>query len=105
MLAADTKPRLPIISDDSYAVALANRDMPPELVDTSLARIRAGQLSAGYVEHIAIADHVDAVLFAYGNLQALPGFHDWVVNNSRSLIPLGPTRTLYLLKEPTDTTS
>jgi hypothetical protein len=76
----------------------------PELVDTSVARIRAGQLSAGYVEHVAVADHVDAILFAYRNLQALPGFHDWVVNNSRSVMPLGPTRrSIYW--EPTDTTS
>jgi hypothetical protein len=67
-----------VISDDQYAVALANRDVPPQLVDTSGVRITSGYLTASEMEAYITRNRIHVILFATGRLNQLPGFHEWV---------------------------
>ena len=57
---------------------LAGRTVPPQLVDTSSVRIASGQLSASYLEHIFLDSRADAVVFASGRFDRVPGFRDWI---------------------------
>jgi hypothetical protein len=85
-----------VVTDDQFAAALAGRDVPPALVDTSLVRVRSGDLTADAVEGIADQPDVDAVLLATGRLAALPGFRAWVGEHFPDAVDLGGGRTLYL---------
>jgi hypothetical protein len=72
-----------IITDAQFVAALANRDTPPWLVDTSSVRILSGHLTAGELLQAGTDPRVHAVLFATGRLTAAPlaGFHDWVAGH------------------------
>lgn len=61
-----------VITDDQYTVALAGRDVPPGLVDTSQVRIVSGSLSGA--ELLAAADDPEnaGILEATGRLRLLP---------------------------------
>jgi 4-amino-4-deoxy-L-arabinose transferase-like glycosyltransferase len=87
-LRSGTAPRELVVTDDQFAASLADRDVPPGLVDTSYVRVASGDLSAAEVEAVADEGDVHAVLLATGRLAALPGFRAWV--------DLGDGRTLYL---------
>jgi hypothetical protein len=85
-----------VVTDDQFAAALAGRDVPPQLVDTSLVRVRSGDLTVDAVEAITDQPDVDGVLLASGRLAALPGFRAWVGERFPDVIDLGDGRTLYL---------
>jgi hypothetical protein len=85
-----------VVSDDQYIVALANRDTPPQLVDTSLVRIRSGDLTAEEVKAASQGPDGTAFLFATHRLSHLPGLESWVQGRSRSRDRLDVNRTLYL---------
>ncbi|MGH6680840.1 MAG: hypothetical protein ACREDL_18365, partial [Bradyrhizobium sp.] len=70
-----------VLSDDQYVAALANRDLPPQLVDTSFVRIASGYLSAAQLEGFIARDRIRVVLFATGRFGRVPGFHAWVSQN------------------------
>jgi 4-amino-4-deoxy-L-arabinose transferase-like glycosyltransferase len=72
-----------IITDAQSVAALANRDTPPWLVDTSFVRILSGHLTNGELLQAGTDPRVHAVLFATGRLTAAPvaGFHDWVAGH------------------------
>lgn len=70
-----------VLSDDQYAAALADRDLPPQLVDTSFVRITSGYLSAAQLEDLIARDRIRVILFATGRLDRVPGFHAWVSRN------------------------
>ena len=76
-LAQLTRPGEKVISDDQFGTALAGRDTPPELVDTSLVRVRSGDLSLSTVEGLARRDGVRVLVLATGRLVLLPGLVDW----------------------------
>jgi 4-amino-4-deoxy-L-arabinose transferase-like glycosyltransferase len=84
VLAADlertTEPGQWIVTDAPFAAALANRDAPPWLVDTSWVRVLSANLTNDELLHGAADHRVHAVLFVTGRLTALPlvGFHRWV---------------------------
>ena len=85
-----------VLTDDQYGAALADRAVPPELVDTSFVRVRSGDLTAEGVEAIAERDHVRAVLFATGRLDGLPGLREWAARRYPRVVDLGRGRTLYV---------
>jgi hypothetical protein len=95
-LRAGTAPGSFVVTDDQFAAALAGRDVPPPLVDTSLVRVRSGDLSVDSVEAITDQPDVDGVLLATGRLAALPGFRAWVGERFPDAVSLGGGRTLYL---------
>jgi 4-amino-4-deoxy-L-arabinose transferase-like glycosyltransferase len=67
-----------VLSDDQYVAALANRDVPPQLVDTSAVRITSGYLTASELETYITRSRIHTILFASGRFDLLPGFRDWV---------------------------
>jgi 4-amino-4-deoxy-L-arabinose transferase-like glycosyltransferase len=95
-LRAGTAPGDLVVTDDQYAAALADRDVPPELVDTSFVRVTSGDLTAAEVEAIAERSNARGVLFASGRLALLPGFREWTAARYPRVVDLGEGRTLYL---------
>lgn len=94
-IAAFTAPGQPIVSDDQYALALANRDTPPELVDTSLVRIATKRLTAAQLEAILQRPDTRFVVLATGRLDHVPGFTAWLNANFHPLIDLGGGAAIY----------
>jgi 4-amino-4-deoxy-L-arabinose transferase-like glycosyltransferase len=89
-----------VVTDDQYVAALAGRDTPPELVDTSLVRIGAGSLTTAEVEQLIRRDGVRVVLFATGRFDHLPGFRAWVETNFHPVKSFGAGETLYVRSAP-----
>jgi hypothetical protein len=95
-LATATQPGDLVVADDQYIVALAGRDVPPQLVDTSLVRIQSGYLTTAQVETAVQQPAVRAVLFCSGRFDLLPGFRDWVAANYMLVGSFGRRGALYL---------
>jgi hypothetical protein len=94
-IASFTTPGQPIVTDDQYAAALADRSTPPELVDTSSVRIAAKYLTAAQLEAILSRPDTRFVVLASGRLQLTPGFMPWLTANYRELVDLGAGRGIY----------
>jgi len=90
----------PVVTDDQYVAALAGRDTPPELVDTSLVRIATGSLTTGEVERFIRRDDVHVVLFATDRLDRLPGLRAWIEANFQPVKSFGAGETLYIRNAP-----
>jgi 4-amino-4-deoxy-L-arabinose transferase-like glycosyltransferase len=84
-----------VVTDDQYAAAQAGRSTPPELVDTSLVRVRSGDLNTAQAEAIAARQPVRAVLVATGRLDSLPGFSEWASREFPHHEALGDHRALF----------
>jgi hypothetical protein len=96
VLAAATTPDDLVITDEQYVAGLADRDVPPNLVDTSNVRVQAGYLSAAQLEAAASSSQVRAVLFYSGRLDRVPGFRAWVAANFVLVRSFGTGQALYL---------
>jgi hypothetical protein len=86
-----------MIATDAQSVAfLAERDVPPELADTSFLRIKAGYLSSQ--EFIAASEkyRVRMVLFWTGRLNTMPGLVEWARANFSRHLEVAPGRVLYM---------
>lgn len=94
-IAAFTTPDQPVVSDDQYLAALANRSTPPELVDTSFVRIQTKYLTAARLEAILSRPDTRFVVLASGRFQTIPGFTSWLSVNYRKLVDLGDGRAIY----------
>ena len=78
-LQSATQPDQLVVTDAQFITALANRNTPPELLDTSSVRIVTGYVT--YQQLVQAAEHpqVHAVLFYTGRLaREIPAFHTWV---------------------------
>jgi 4-amino-4-deoxy-L-arabinose transferase-like glycosyltransferase len=82
-----TTPDQWIISDAQYAVALANRDTPPWLVDVSLTRRASGYLTSDELQLAAADARVHAVVFGTYHLASgsTASFHSWVAEHFKLL--------------------
>jgi 4-amino-4-deoxy-L-arabinose transferase-like glycosyltransferase len=83
-----------VITDDQFGAALAGRDTPPELVDTSMVRVESGSLTAAEVEHMATRDRVPVIVFATGRLTLVPGLVDWAETSYPTLERIGTATIL-----------
>jgi hypothetical protein len=99
-LRAQLAPGSLVVSDDQASVAQAGLEAPPELVDTSLVRIRSTGMTSADVEGVIEREHVRAVLFATGRLDRVPGLRDWVSAHLPLVVDLGEGRVLYLAPAP-----
>ena len=90
-----------VLTDDQYVAALANRDVPPPLVDTSAVRITSGYLTATRLEDYIIHNRIHVILFASERFDLLPGFRDWVAARYTRIADFDHGGALYLL-EPND---
>ena len=72
-----------VITDGQFIAGLADRNTPPELVDTSGVRINTGYLTLAQLEQAAANPRVHAVLFYTGRfyLPNVAGFHAWVAQH------------------------
>ncbi len=95
-LQAVTRPSDPIVTDDQYMAALAGRDTPPELVDTSMVRIASGDLTTPSIEAIAERSGSHAFLFSTGRFLQLAGLESWASAHYPRHVTLDSQRTLYL---------
>jgi 4-amino-4-deoxy-L-arabinose transferase-like glycosyltransferase len=95
-LQAVTRPSEPIVTDDQYLAALAGRDTPPELVDTSMVRLGSGDLTAQSIETISERSKSRAFLFSTGRFLQLAGLQSWVAARYPHHEALDPQRMLYL---------
>lgn len=77
LIQALTTPSDYILVDDPYLAYLNRRLMPPQLVDTSIFRIRSGALSGADVVEHAEAFDVRVMLLLSDNLRELKKFRDW----------------------------
>ncbi|HLI06857.1 MAG TPA: glycosyltransferase family 39 protein [Ktedonobacteraceae bacterium] len=89
-------PNEQVITDAQFIAALANRDVPPSLVDTSLVRIQTGYLTTQQVIDAASSPRVHAVLFFTGRLQRLGGFHAWVARHFHLAYRYGSGQELWV---------
>ena len=96
-LRAAIAPDQQVVTDGQFVAALANRDTPPALVDTSMVRIETHYLTLGQLESIASQPQVHAVLFFTGrfHLPDVAAFHAWVARHFRLLRNYGGGRELW----------
>ena len=86
-----TTPGQQVITDEQFIAALANRSVPPFLVDTSMVRIVSGYLTLPQLIQAASAPNVHAVLFYSGrfSIKQVAGFHAWVAQHFHLLRTYG----------------
>jgi len=72
-----------VLTDHPYLAFLAGRRVPPELVDPSETRLRAGDLTDERVLALAVAYRPKVVVLWNGKLNRLPRFMDWVTTTYR----------------------
>jgi 4-amino-4-deoxy-L-arabinose transferase-like glycosyltransferase len=87
-----------VLSDDQYVAALANRDVPPQLVDTSAVRITSGYLTSAQLKDYITRNRIHVILFANGRFDLLPGFRDWVATRYSRVGTFDHNGALYLLE-------
>lgn len=87
-----------VLSDDQYVAALANRDVPPQLVDTSAVRITSGYLTASQLEDYITRNRIHVILFASGRFDLLPGFRGWVASRYTQVTTFDHNGALFLLE-------
>jgi hypothetical protein len=83
------------ISDNPFAVAAADRDLPGPLVDTSGQRTRAGLLTVGDLEAARVRYDVRWVLVDSFRLDAVPGFRLWLNEHFHAVQTLGGGAAIY----------
>ena len=79
LIRAHTEPGDLVAGDAQMQIFAAGRGTPPNLVDTSHARIDAGYLTDE--EAIAASENVRMVVFQTGRLERLPRYEEWVRSN------------------------
>ncbi|HZO71458.1 MAG TPA: phospholipid carrier-dependent glycosyltransferase [Ktedonobacteraceae bacterium] len=97
-LQAVTQPGQLVVTDAQFLAALAHRDTPPSLVDTSMVRITAGYLTTQQLMQESSRPQVHAVLFYTGRLrtQSLAAFYTWVTQHFRLVRDYGSGRQLWV---------
>jgi len=93
-----TRPGQWVVTDAQFIAALAGRDTPPSLVDTSQVRIKTGYVTVPQLIREASQPQVGAVLF-YSDRLRLPNvaaFHDWVAQHFRLVHNYGQGRELWI---------
>lgn len=93
-----TAPTEVVLSDDQYVAALANRDVPPQFVDTSAVRITSGYLTTAQLQAFVTRARIHAILFASGRFNLLPGFRAWVAARYTRIATFDHGGALYLLE-------
>ena len=82
-------------SDNAYAVAAADRNIPGPLVDTSGQLTAAGLLTVNDLERTRVRYDVKWILADNGRLERIPGFHAWVLAHFHPVQSLGGGAIIY----------
>jgi hypothetical protein len=104
VIAAETEPRDMIVTDSPYLAFLANRRVPPSLVDPSSARIRAGAVTDEQMTASLDLDDADVVVLWTGKLAHLEQFFATVEQQytpvaSFGTIDKGTPRAVYVRQD------
>lgn len=91
-----TQPDQLVITDAQFLVAQANRNTPPELVDTSFVHIQSGYLSDTQLVRAAEQPSVHAILFYTGRLHQMQTFYLWVTQHFHKIHDYGNERELWI---------
>jgi len=83
------------ISDNPFAVAAADRDIPGPLVDTSGPRTHAGLLTVADLEAARVHYDVRWLLVDSFRLDAVPGFRVWLDGHFHAVQNLGGRAVIY----------
>lgn len=84
-LRALTSPDDFIVTDQPYLAFLAERKVPPELVDTALTRIRSRSLTGGQAITTAARYDPKLIVLWGDRLRSLPTFKQWVDRNYQAI--------------------
>jgi 4-amino-4-deoxy-L-arabinose transferase-like glycosyltransferase len=87
-----------VVTDGQFVAALAGRNTPPQLVDTSLVRTGVSSLTLQQLIAITSQAQVHAVLFYMDRLSvpALAAFHPWVAQHFHLKYNYGHGRELWV---------
>ncbi|GCE18249.1 hypothetical protein KDK_20490 [Dictyobacter kobayashii] len=87
-----------VITDGQFVAALAGRNTPPELVDTSSVRINTNYLTSAQLIQQASQPRVEAILFYTGRLtnSNLQAFRDWIPQHFRQVHHYGNGSALWV---------
>lgn len=87
-----------VVTDGQFVAAMADRETPPELVDTSMVRVVSGYVTLQQLEAEASLPQVHAVLFFQGRLflPQVAGFHAWVSQHFHLKYTYGPGQELWI---------
>lgn len=88
-----------VVTDAQFVAALAERNTPPSLVDTSTVRLETGYVTAQQLISQASQPQVHAVLFYSKRFVEMPKalvFHNWVAQHFRLLQTYGPGQELWI---------
>lgn len=90
-----------VITDAQFIAALADRNTPTSLVDTSNVRIIAGYLTTQQLIEEAVQPRVHAILFYTNRLEKEtdPSFYDWVTQHFQLVAHYGKGKELWVKKE------
>ena len=94
-LRESSKPGDFVISDNQFAVALADRDIPPPVIDTSRQVIADGLLTITDIDAAARRYAVGVVLVDGDRLFGMPGFQQWLADHYVLARALGDRAGLY----------
>ena len=89
-----------IVTDSLMLAFHSERDVPPELVNTSSMRIRTGQLTAEQLIAWTQAYRPAAIIFWDDRLESLPAYVDWVRAHYRLARWFGKERRVYFPYSP-----
>jgi 4-amino-4-deoxy-L-arabinose transferase-like glycosyltransferase len=92
------KPGNFVITDGQFVTGLANRNTPPELVDTSGVRIATHYVTNQQLIQLASQSNVQAVLFYTGRLTNpdLAPFQNWVKQHFRKIHDYSDSSSLWI---------
>ncbi|GCE04419.1 ArnT family glycosyltransferase [Dictyobacter aurantiacus] len=87
-----------VITDGQFVAALAERNTPPELVDTSSVRINTDYLTSSQLIQLASQPRVHAILFYTGRLtnSKLKPFREWIPTHFREIHSYGKDSSLWV---------
>jgi len=84
-----------IVTDSLTLAFHADRDVPPELVNTSSMRIKTGQLTTAQAITWTKQYQPAAIIFWDDRLEDLPGYAEWVEQRYRLVKKYGKERRVY----------
>jgi hypothetical protein len=96
LIAERTRPDEVILTDAQGIAFLAQRDVPPELTDTSLVRIATRYITAQEVVSLSERHHVSVVLLWTGRLNLMPEVARWATEHFPHQESFGGGQVLYL---------
>jgi len=96
LIAERTRPDDVILTDAQGIAFLAQRDVPPEMTDTSFVRIATHYVTAREVVSVSERYHVRAVLLWTGRLNLMPEVARWAADHFPHQESFGEGKVLYL---------